>query len=175
MGNNIVTYSTFEASVVCAAVANNAPLVQLASKTGLVGSAKKVGLLRLRVQLLTAVISQLQLVVPSGKGTPTGPVDGFRVSIGNGGTSGGGNVSRAYVANAWSVAPTFGANIPTHRDYLPATIGAAFEWTWPESDPYTRELFDSQSTTVGAVVQNVTGGNCGQCLVTYRWMEFIDP
>ena len=37
--------------------------------------------------------------------------------------------------SAWSTAPTIGSNVYLRRFQLPASAGAGFIWTWPESAP----------------------------------------
>lgn len=174
MGKLIQNYATYQVAVAIAAVAAGAPICQINPPQVNADKSISMGLTRLRVILTTAVASSFGLTTAATVGTPTAPGTnlGDFSSSNNGGYSGG--TSQGRLLTDWSVAPTVdGTPIYFEQDLLPATIGAGFEWTWPEDDPLTRNMSRTTATKeFGLILQNIGGGASGALLVTARWKEF---
>ena len=175
MGTIQTQFSTFEIAQVMAAVADTTALAQIlpSAVTSVNGC---VGLTRLKMTMLTAVITQLGLITPTAAGTPTAPGTTNPPNVSNRNISLG-QVSPGRLISAWSVAPTYAASpVYYRRAYLPATVGASVEWTWPEDDPFQIGLRQASlsSSVVGAVIRNITGGVSGQVLLEARWKVFAN-
>jgi hypothetical protein len=168
-------FSTYEIARVIASVADTVAIAQLlpSSSVSVIGCG---GITRLRVTALTAVITQVGLITPTASGTPTGagtiqPVNVSNKNIGLG------QISPVRFIEAWAAAPTYaGTPVYMRRGYLPATIGAFFEWEWPEDDPFQVGLRQASlsSSLVGAVLRNITGGASAQLLVEARLKVFAN-
>ncbi len=181
----ITSFQSVEVAVELAAVAAGAPLLQLLPPQAVLPSgvkSKAYGLVRLRFVLKTAVATELGLVVPATVGTALTSHDGVAVTsfaAGDGDAINSDPLGK--LVEAWTVAPTF-AVTPAYfeRDLLPATIGAGFEWTWPEDDPFV-PFFGSPLHAgntgggKGVVVQNIGAGATGVLLVSARWKMFGEP
>ncbi len=171
------TFSSFEASGIFPAVATTKAIAQILNLNGGAAAFPNMGLLRIRVVNLTAVQTQFGLVKPLTVGTATTPIIGALVSRANFGI--GNNVASGRLAGVagWSVDPTYAVTpVYTEQDLLPATIGAGFEWTWPDDDPYQIGLTRNGSAQdVGLVLRNLNGGASAQVLISVRWREFSPP
>jgi hypothetical protein len=172
MGSIQTQFSTYEIAQVMAAVADNTALAQILPPSG-AGSVGCIGLTRIRLTMLTAVISQFGLVTPTAAGTSGTTTQ--MVNVSNRNIALGQTLPR--LVSAWTVAPTYpGTPVYARRAYLPATIGAFIEWTWPEDDPYQIGLRQPSlsSSLVGAVIRNLTGGVSGQVLLEVRCKVFAN-
>ncbi len=173
---SIKVYSTYEASAYIAAVADNGIAFQITPPSLVaVTIPRLMGISRIRVVLATAVQSRLALFRVGNAPTPLAPgiFPGVLVSQGGGGYSGGAG-TKGLLASVWTVAPTSTGNA-IEQDLLPATIGAGFEWTWPEDNPFagfTGSGTDGQGT--GFCLKNLNGGAAvsGDIIVTVRWSEY---
>ncbi len=204
MGKLIQTYTTFQASVAIAAVAAGEPICQVVPFQELpvngVGHNTVIGLTRLRVVATTAVQGAFGLIEAATPGTEgdamlAGITIGTPVSQGNGGweslVSLSGANPNARLVSLWTVAPT-PVTIPGdpyvpyyEQDLLPATVGAGFEWTWPEDDPFTGafnwngsidDTFSMFRRTTGAsgpgvLLMNLNAGASPALFVTARWVQ----
>ncbi len=171
--NLATTFRSFEVSVVQAAVADTLPIVQV-FPSQVSGIGTSVGLLRLSVTLMTAVATRVGLIKPTAPGTPNVFTSPYLVSAENVSFSSSG-VSMARAATGWAVNPTFsGTPVYARQELLPAIVGASFEWTWPDDDPYQAALQDIAFIAggQGAVLRNLTGAASAQLLISMRWRDF---
>jgi hypothetical protein len=170
----IKTYTTLEAAAVIAAVAGGAVICQLNPPQVLANKPIRMGLTRLRVVSTTAVQGTFGLVAALTAGTPVGAstLVGEIASFNNGGYDGGSGPGR--LISAWTVAPTIDATpLYYELDFLPATAGAGFEWTWPEDDPFFSKMSrDTAFFQFGLLLQNLNVGASPAMMVSARWSEF---
>ncbi len=176
MGKVIETYTTYEASTAIAAIAALGFGLQISQPILNPGQGVLMGLTKLTVVQTTAVSSTLALGAADTTGTDSTSLAGRKVSQGGGGyvdSSG-----RGRLVTAWSVAPTINASagVSTYlrQEILPATIGAGFEWTWPEDDPFTNGLSRVGVGLVqaGLLLRNIGAAPSAALLVSARWIEF---
>jgi hypothetical protein len=180
----ITVYSTFEVSVeapaaaageVCAALYPN----QTAAPDG---KSTIMGLTRLSVTLKTAVESYLSLQAVDTAGVTPTELPGFIVSSGNGGF---GEDRIGQLAAVWAGAKPVPNGVPYRKDLIPNVIGAGFEWTWPDDDPFTTNLKCSQAffgplplpaPELGLCIVNVGALACATLVISARWSQFrFDP
>lgn len=170
------TIGYFQVSQQVASVANNAPLIQIynASVLGVGVPVRFMALLSLSIQLRTAVQSTFGLIQPVTKGTANVQADGELTYVTQSGSSGGFAAGRA--ATGWAVPPTFGATPYYEQVVLPASIGAAVQWSWPQEAPFnplacfTPDPAFPTTDPRGIVIRNITGGACADVIVTSRWL-----
>lgn len=163
--------TSVEFSVVVPAVLAGEPIVAVLPNPVASASPRvQMGIVSLRVQLTTAVASTFGLVRPATPGTPT-TVAGKVVSSINGPYTPIGKY-----ASAWTAAPTYDAT-PYYfrRVLLPGlAVGEAFEWTWPEDNPYTLAMKESAAAADldGIILRNLGAGATGDMIVSGRWLEY---
>lgn len=174
MGKLIVSYTTRQIAVAVPAVAGGGFICQLNPPQAVTTRPLTMGLTKLRVVLTTAVQGTFGLVAAATAGTPTAPgtVLGQRVSLGNHGYGGSAGPGRIITAWGLGLDPTVAAApLYYEQDLLPATVGAGFEWTWPEDDPLTENMEETVSGK-GLLLQNLNAGASPAVIVTARWLEF---
>jgi hypothetical protein len=179
MGKIIQTYSAYEISASVPAALAGGFLLQITPPDSPAPSPERnriVGLTRLRVILSSAVTSHFGLVKTAARGTaiPADVKSGKLVSTGNGGYSGGtGTVGQ--IVTGWTVAPTSVGDY-YRREILAGAVGDAFEWNWPEDDPFGGEILSIPSPMSfnfnGILLQNIGAGASASLEVSARWIEF---
>lgn len=135
--------------------------------------AHRVGLVRLQVMLASAVATKLVLATASARGTPSTSLSGMPCGIQ------GPAESKCAIDVAWSVAPTIVSDGPPANSvglvaWLPATVGASVEWSWPVDDPLViNGSLGGWEATGLLALQNLTGGASANLVVNVEWVEFL--
>lgn len=169
------SYIIAQASRQITSVGDGLSVCQIRNPT--ITAGKVMGLLSLAVQLETAVQSIFGLIAPATAGTANASESGLPVSLGKF-QAGLDTSGQGLLTYTWTVAPTF-AVTPAYynQTLLPATVGAAFEWSWPEDNPFWVGLNDRsiggvpELTNTSLVLRNITGGACADVIVTAKWVE----
>lgn len=161
----------FQSNVLAAEIATTVPAIaaggfgwQLANLSSTLSPPKRyVGLVRLEIELLTAVSSDMALVFALTNGTQNVPLSGEVTSILIDSPVG-------KVATAWTVAPTISGAPKYMRSFVfPATVGTKEVWDWPEDDPLV--MVPEFAGRDSILLQNLGGGASGSFRVSARWLE----
>lgn len=124
---------TFEYSGLISAVDGGAPITQIWTLNTFYAYA----LLRLEIQLTSAVATSLLLGETGTVANEGDPNDLFAPNATNGSPSGAEllGANGTAIALTWNTPPVIADNYQFRRILLPATVGASVVWEWPEENP----------------------------------------